>query len=86
VGRPTAQRGQDPERGADDDADERRAQALTQQGFRGRGPQSWISIHFLSRRQLFFLQRRQRSSAHHWQKKQSLQLCFFGAAACGPGT
>jgi len=40
----------------------------------------------LRRRQLFFLQSRQRSSAHHWQKKQSLQSCFFGVSGCGAGT
>jgi hypothetical protein len=34
----------------------------------------------------FFLQSRQRSSAHHWQKKQSLQSCFFGVSGCGAGT
>ena len=42
--------------------------------------QERIALYFLRRRQRFFLQSRQRSSAHHWQKKQSLQLCFFGTS------
>jgi hypothetical protein len=28
----------------------------------------------------------QRSSLHHWQEKQSRQLCFFPEALCSSGT